>query len=89
MRRKFITYYSGEVKSQLDSGKELDDIEVDFYLSKIKPLHVQWLIDMYSYFTTERGKQVVLKGWKKAGIVDLFNGELILSPEDPYDKFYS
>ena len=43
---------------------------------------------MYNYFTTERGKQVVLKGWKKAGIMDLFNGELILPSEDPYDKFY-
>ena len=71
-----------------DSGKALDDIEVDFHLSKIKPLHAQWLIDMYNYFTAEKGSQIVLKGWKKAGIMDLFSGESILSPEDPYEKFY-
>ena len=88
IRRKFITYYSSEVKNQLDSGKNLDDIEVDFRLSKIKPLHAQWLIDMYNYFTTEKGNQIIIKGWKKAGIVDLFSEELTLSPEDPYDKIY-
>jgi len=48
IRRKFVAYYSSEVKSQLDSGKKLDGVEVDFRLSKIKPLHAQWLINMYN-----------------------------------------
>ena len=72
IRRKFVAYYSNEVKSQLDSGKELDDVEVDFRMSKIKPLHAKWLIDMYNYFTNEKGSQIVMKGWKKAGIVNVF-----------------
>ena len=86
IRRKFVAYYSNEVKSQLDGGKKLDDVEVDFRLSKIKPLHAQWLIDMYNYLTTEKGIQIVMKGWKKAGIVDVLKGP---SREDPYDQFYS
>ena len=61
IRRKFVSYYSNEVKSQLDSGKELD-VKVDFHLSKIKPMHAQWLIDMYNYFTTEKGSQIIIKG---------------------------
>ena len=73
-----------KLKINLIVGK----IEVDFRLSKIKPLHAQWLIDMYNYFTTEKGNQIIIKGWKKAGIVDLFSEELTLSPEDPYDKIY-
>ena len=47
-------YHSNEVKSQLDSRKKPDDVKVEFCLSKIKPLHAQWLIDMYNYFTTEK-----------------------------------
>lgn len=89
IRRKFVSYYSNEVNSQLDSAKELNDVEVDFRLSKIKPLHAQWLIDMYNYFTTEKGSQIIIKGWKKAGIVEIFNGNFASFTEDPYDKFYS
>ena len=88
IRRKFVSYYSNEV-SQFDSGKELNDVEVDFRLSKIKPLHAQWLIDKYNYFTTEKGSQIIIKGWKKAGIVEIFNGNFAPFTEDPYDKFYS
>ena len=83
IRRKFVVYYSNE----LDSGKNLDDVEVDFCLNKIKPLHAQWLIDMYNYFTTEKDSQIVMKGWKKAGIVDVFKGNFTSSREDPYNQF--
>ena len=89
IRRKLVAYYSSEVKSQLDSGKNLDDVEVDFCLSKIKPLHAWWLIDMCNYFTTEKGIQIVMKGWKKVGIVDVLKGNFTPSREDPYDQFYS
>ena len=89
IRRKFVSYYSNEIKSQLYSGKELNDVEVDFRLSKIKPLYTQWIIDMYNYFTTEKGSQIIIKGWKKAGNVEIFNGNFAPFTEDLYDKFYS
>ena len=41
MQNGFAEYYCKEVKKQLDSGKQLDEIEVDF---RLKPLHAQWLI---------------------------------------------
>jgi len=53
MRKKFIAYYSSEVKNH---GTTLDDVEVDLRLSKIKPLYAQWLIEMYNHFITERGQ---------------------------------
>ena len=48
------TYYSDAVKKQLDDGKPLEEVEVDFRLTVIKPLHAQWLLDMYKFFTTAR-----------------------------------
>ena len=88
MRKQFITYYSSEIKHQIDSGKAMDDIEVDLRLSKIKPLHAQWLISLYNHFTAKQGKAIILKGWEKAGIVDLLNENTVLTPDDPYEQYY-
>ena len=41
VRNQFTEYYSGAVKEQLDYGKQLDDIDVDFRLSTVKLLHAE------------------------------------------------
>ena len=46
MKKEFVTYYSDSVKRQLESGTNLEDVEVDFRLSVIKPLHAQWLVNL-------------------------------------------
>ena len=89
VRNQFTEYYSGAVKEQLDSGKQLDDIDVDFRLSTVKPLHAEWLISMYNYFTTRKGAEIIVKGWKKSGIAGLLDGTTILPPEDPFLPCYS
>ena len=63
----------------------LEDVEVNFRLSVIKPLHAQWLVNLYNFFSTERGRQVICKGWKKAGILGLLDGTTVLPPEDPFE----
>ena len=50
-RKQFTEYYSDAVRSQLDDGKEIEDIQVDFRLTSVKPLHAQWLISMYNHLT--------------------------------------
>ena len=74
MKKQFVVYYCNAVKQQLASGTELEDVEVDFRLSVIKPLHAQWLVNMYNLFTSGRGKETIAKGWKKAGITGLLDG---------------
>ena len=64
MKKQFITYYSDTVKKQLDDGEALEDIEVDFKLTTMKPLHAQWLVNMYNFFTSEKGAHIIVKGWK-------------------------
>ena len=53
MKNCFTQYYCNAIKEQLDSGKELDGIDVDFRLSTIKPIHANWLVSMYNYLTTK------------------------------------
>ena len=59
---------------------------MDFRLSTIKPLHAQWLVDMYNFFTSEKGKEVIAKGWKKAKITGVIDGTITLPPEDPFES---
>ena len=89
MRNKFIAYYSDAVKQELDKGSQIEDIEVDLRLTAIKPLHAQWLVKMYDFFTSEKGRQIILKGWKKAGIIGLLDGTTLIPSEDPFQDIYS
>lgn len=84
MKKEFTVYYSSCVKQQLDSGKRLEEIDVDFRLTVIKPLHAQWLVNMYNFFTSRKGADDIVKGWKKAGIVGVLDGTIVLPNEDPF-----
>lgn len=85
MRKQFVTYYSEAIRKQVDSGTNLEDVEVDFRLSVIKPLHAQWLVNLYNFLSSERGRQVIYNGWMKAGILGLLDGTTVLPPEDPFE----
>ena len=88
-KKDFIKYYSSAVQQQHESGKSAEDIEVDLRLSIIKPLHAQWLVNIYNYFTTaSSGRDIIFKGWKKAGISGVLDGSTILPPEDPFETIY-
>ena len=79
-------YYSEIVQHKLENGESVEDIEVDLRLTAIKPLHAQWLVSMYNFFTTRKGTQVIHKGWKKAGISGVLDGTTVPSA-DPFRTF--
>ncbi len=87
-KKEFISWYSAVIQHELNEGKALEDIDVDLKLTVIKPLHAQWLVNVYNFFLGEHGQEVILKGWKKAGIVGLFDGSTVLPPLDPFQDFY-
>ena len=89
MKMELITYYSSAVKQQLDSGTDLEDVEVDFRLPVLKPMHVQWLVNLYNFFTTKQGAVMIMKGWKKSEILGLLDGSTTLPPEDPFEQIMS
>ena len=85
MKKEFAVYYSSSVKQQLDSGKKLEDIDVDFRLTA---LHAQWLVNLFNFFTSRKGAELIMKGWKKAGIVGVLDGSIVLPSEDPFSEFF-
>ena len=85
MKCKFTEWYCSCISAQLAEGKETEDVEVPIKLSVLKPLHAKWVIDLFNYFTSQKGRQMILNGWKAACISEaLSSGSLGLEPLDPF-----
>lgn len=84
MKDKFTAWYSNEVKQQIESGGDSTDVNVDLRLTVLKPLHAVWLVDLYNHLTSPVCVRLIAKGWEKAGISDLLDGQTDLPPEDPF-----
>ena len=70
LKAKFSTWFSKQVQKHLDKGIALEDIDVRFQLTTMKPLHANWLIDLYNELTSPRAKDVIIAGWKKSATWD-------------------
>ena len=85
-RKKFSGWYTRQLTNGMENGIELDDIEIDYRLSVLKPLHATWLISLYNHMNSPEGKEVSASGWKKSGIFDsIMMGSSKLPTLDPFD----
>ena len=85
-QQKFGEWFSRQINIGLENGQELDDIEIDYRLSVLKPLHAKWLISLYNHMSSQEGKEIIASGWKKSGIYDALKlGSKGLPPLDPFD----
>ena len=84
MKDKFTAWYSNEVKQQIESGGDSTDVNVDLRLTVLKPLHAVLLVDLYNHLTSPVCVRLIAKGWEKAGISDLLDGQTDLPPEDAF-----
>ena len=85
-RKKFSEWYTRQLTNGIKNGLELDDIDIDYRLSVLKPLHATWLISLYDHMNTEEGMKVTASGWKKSGIFDaITKGSSELPSLDPFD----
>ena len=65
MKGMFSTWFSRQLSLGLENGVELDDIEVDYRLSFLKPLHAKWLVELYNHMSTDEGKEIAANGWQQ------------------------
>ena len=64
----------------------MEDIDVQLRLSLLKPLHASWLVDLYNEFTSSKGKDIIISGWRASGILDALKlGSVGLPSIDPFD----
>ena len=62
LKAKFSTWFSKQVQKHLHKGIALEDIDIRFQLTTMKPLHANWLIDLYNELTSPRAKDVMEDG---------------------------
>ena len=70
MKGMFAEWYRKQVEEALSHGKKVEDIEIKFYLTVIKPLHAKWLIEFYNHITSKKVSEIIINGWKGSGIYD-------------------
>ena len=47
MKSKFSTWYTREVQDELKKGTSIENIDIKFPLTMMKPLHANWIIHLY------------------------------------------
>ena len=50
-----------------DPGKDVTTIGVDLKLSTLKPPHGKLMKELYEWLLSEKGKSIILSGWKSSG----------------------
>ena len=84
MKKKFVTWYAGEVKEKIKEGTPTEQIEGHFNFKRLKPIYANWMVEMYNFLTGEDGCVIILNGWKKAGIIGMVQKTDILPPKGPF-----
>ena len=65
-----MEWYSRQIENELSLEKNIEDVNIQFSLTTLKPLHSKWLLEFYNHITSETGAEIILNGWKAAGIYD-------------------
>ena len=85
MKKKFTEWYSCSIAKQLDEGKAVEDIDAELKLSILKPLHTEWIKQLYYYMTSEETCGIISNGWKAAFITEaILKSKKGLEPLDPF-----
>ena len=86
MKSKFAEWYRKQMENALFQGKQVDEIDITFRLTTVKPLHAKWLMEFYNHITSEAGSKIIINGWKASGIYDAIKmGESALPSIDPFN----
>ena len=71
-KRGFSDYFTSTITETLekDPQRDVTTIEVDLKLSTLKPIHAKLLMSIYEFLQGEKGRKIILNGWKAAGITE-------------------
>ena len=69
-RYQYSEFYRLEVEKQLSNSVSPHDVDVKRKLTTLKSIHAGWIVQMYENFKTEKGKSIILNGFRKSGITE-------------------
>ena len=83
--KKFNHQYMEQIMERLDDGKSIQEIDVKLQLTILKLLHAYRLIKLFNEITKSEGKEVIMSGFKAAGIIEAIEkGSTQLESLDPF-----
>ena len=86
MKEKYAVRYASQITAGLEKSLAVDEIDVKTPLTTMEPLHAKWIMKLYDEIASEKGKEIVLNGWKAAGILDAVKmGSAKLKCLDPFN----
>ena len=90
MKEKFSTWYSEQVSLALEKGEMLENINILFKITVLKPLHAKWLVEFYNHITSGEKREIITRGFERAGITHTLElGSSKLPDLDPFVEFSS
>ena len=71
-KRAFSDYFTSTITEAMlqNPQRDVTTIEVDLKLSTLKPMHGKLMLTVYDFLRKEQGKQIILSGWRAAGITE-------------------
>ena len=71
-KRAFSVYFTSCITDEMlrNPGKDVTAIEIDSKLSTLKPRNGKLMKEIYEWLLTDKGKGIILSGWRSAGIMD-------------------
>ena len=75
-----------QITEQLDNGKQIEEVNVKLQLTRLKPLHAEWLVELFNHMTISQGKEIIMSGWKASGIIEAIKKRSARFPSlDPFN----
>ena len=71
-KQSFCEYFTENISRELSRNPNMDvtTIDIDLKLSTMKPRHAKCMTKIYNYLLSPRGREIILSGWKAAGITN-------------------
>ena len=61
-----------------------EKIEVNFNLTQLKPIHANWMVELYNFLTSEEGHVIILNDWKKGDVTGVVEKTEVLPLKRTY-----
>lgn len=84
MKNKFGEWFAKKVENSLKLGLKVEEINMQFILPSMTPLHVLRLVEFWYHTKPGSGSSIITNCWKATGIFDAIMGSTELPSLNPF-----
>ena len=80
----FMNWFGKQVEKSFTLGLKVEEINIQFILASMTPLHVLWLVEFWYHIKPGSGSSITTNCWKATGIFDAIMGSTELPSLNPF-----